>query len=303
MNTRRAPIEWQTMLVVFGVFGGFVALTWNHRSIPTPLLILGLGYVLTWSGSLQHEIVHGHPTRWRAVNDMIGRFTLDIWMPFDHYRASHLVHHRDAQLTDPLTDPESYYVTPQAWTRAGVLGRALLRVNRTLIGRLTVGPLIGFAAYLISQTREVATGRGRPDEGCPRRRWLMHIPFVALTVAWLSHVGFPPAIYACCVFISMAGIRLRSFAEHRWLPEGQNRTATTHTIWPFALLFLNNNLHVAHHQRMSVAWYRLPAFSREIDADRISQAGGGLYRGYFDVARRYGVRPFCVPVFPGAPES
>jgi fatty acid desaturase len=288
------------MLVALGVFGGFGVLTWNHRSVPLPLLIIALGLVLTWAGSLQHEIVHGHPTRWRSVNHAIGRFTLDLWIPFDHYRATHLIHHRDAELTDPLTDPESYYVTPEAWSRAGAAGRAVLRINRTLVGRLTVGPVIGATTYGVAQLREVITGHGRPDEGCPRRRWLTHLPFVAVTVCWLGFVNFPPTVYACGVFLSMTGVRLRSFAEHRWLPDAHNRTATTHTIWPMALLFLNNNLHVAHHHRMSVPWYRLPAFSKEIDADLISQSGGGLYRGYSEIARRYALRPFCVPVFPGA---
>jgi fatty acid desaturase len=255
--------------------------------------------VLTWSGSLQHEIVHGHPTRWRRVNHFVGRLTLDLWIPFDHYRHSHLVHHRDDQLTDPLTDPESYYVTPAMWQRSGPFGRAVFSMNRTLLGRLTIGPVVGFITYVGIQITEVVTGRGRADEGNPRMRWLTHLPFVAATLGWLMMVDFPPAAYVIAVYLSMAGIRLRSFAEHVWADDPSKRTATTHTMWPMALLFLNNNLHVAHHQRMSVAWYRLPAFAREIGADQRSAAGGGLYRGYVDIARRYGVRSFCVPVFPG----
>ena len=39
---------------------------------------------------------------------------LALWIPYESYRISHLMHHRDDRLTDPLDDPESYYWMPDA---------------------------------------------------------------------------------------------------------------------------------------------------------------------------------------------
>jgi fatty acid desaturase len=78
-------------------------------------------------------------------------------------------------------------------------------------------------------------------------------------------------------------------------------SAVVHTSPPIALLFLNNNLHHTHHTRPDAAWYRLPELNHELGSDAIAAAGAGLYRGgYAEQWRRFGVRPFCRPVFPGS---
>jgi fatty acid desaturase len=296
---RPAVVEWQTILVALSIFSAYGLLTWFHRSVPTWILIPALGYVLTWSGSLQHEIIHGHPTKWPRFNRFIGRFTLDLWSPFEHYRQSHLQHHRDELLTDPRTDAESFYVTPEQWAQKGRATRAVFWFYRTLLGRLLLAPIFTLTGYLREQAAQAIKGVGVEGEGCPRKRWLGHLPFVCITVAWLTYVGFSPYVYMAVIYLSISGIRLRSFVEHRWMPDGKSKTATVHAAAPFALLFLNNNLHTAHHFDMRAAWYRLPKLSTEINADAIAADGAGLYSGYFDVARRYGVKPFDQPVFPG----
>jgi fatty acid desaturase len=292
-------VEWPTVFIILSIFSAYGLLTWFHRSIPTWLLVPTLGYVVTWSGSLQHEVIHGHPTKWQRVNRLIGRFTLDLWSPFEHYRRSHLSHHGDESLTDPRTDPESFYVSPEKWAKKGRAAQALLWAYRTLLGRLLLGPIFTLTGYLSEQAVQAFRGVGVDGEGCPRRRWIGHAPFVAITVAWLSYVGFSPYVYVAVVYLSISGIRLRSFVEHRWMPDGKSKTATVHAAAPFALLFLNNNLHTAHHLDMRAAWYRLPQLSTEFGADSIAADGAGLYSGYFDVARRYGVKPFDQPLFPG----
>jgi fatty acid desaturase len=292
-------VELPTLAVMVGVFGGFGLLTWFHRSVPVWILIPVLGYVLTWSGSLQHEIIHGHPTRWPRLNRLIGRFTLDLWSPFEHYRRAHLLHHRDDFLTDPRTDAESFYLTPEKWEGMGPLGRTAQWAYRTLLGRFLLAPIFTLSGYLSEQAVQVIKGEGVEGEGCPRKRWIGHAPFVAITVAWLSFVSFSPYVYLAAIFLSISGVRLRSFVEHKWMPDGKSKTATVHTVFPLGLLFLNNNLHTAHHAAMRAPWYRLPQISADMNADQIALDGAGLYHGYLDVARRYGVKPFDQPKFPG----
>ena len=72
--------------------------------------------------SLQHEIIHNHPTRWRRLNRALGTWPLVLWLPFEIYRRTHLQHHNDNRLTDPLEDPESYYHTSEQWRAWGRWG-------------------------------------------------------------------------------------------------------------------------------------------------------------------------------------
>jgi fatty acid desaturase len=294
-------VEWPTMAVVGGVFGSFAFLTWFHRSIPLWALIPGLSYALTWHTSLQHEIIHGHPTKWAWLNRLIGMTSLNLFLPFEHYRRVHLLHHRDQFLTDPTIDGESFYVTAEQWAETGPVMRRLLRFHQTFVGRMLLSPLLTLSGYVGDQLLQLATGNHPEGEGCPRRRWLGHLPFMTITVVWLWLVEFSPVVYFLCILVSISLMRIRSFAEHRWTPDGRPRTAMVHASAPMALLFLNNNLHVAHHARMTVPWYELPRLSESIDADELARQGAGLYSGYRQVIRQYGLRQIDTPVYPGVP--
>ncbi len=84
-------------------------LTLFWAAIPIWLLVPLAAWLIAWQGSLQHEVMHGHPTRNRRINDAIGWPPLSLWLPYPIYRVSHLRHHRDEYLTDPIEDPESTY--------------------------------------------------------------------------------------------------------------------------------------------------------------------------------------------------
>jgi fatty acid desaturase len=297
-STVLGNVEWPTVTVGLGVFGGWFGVTSFHRSLPSVVVIVALGTLLAWSSSFQHELLHGHPTPWRRLNDALGHFTFELWLPYGQYKRSHLRHHRDEFLTDPLEDPESYYTSIAKWRGLARPMRTLLWMNRTLLGRLVIGPLLAVPAYLAGQARQVATGNNAPGEGNARRTWLIHSVFVALTLAWLVQVEMVWWHYGLAIWIAQSYIKLRSFAEHRWMPDGTLRTSTVASRGPLALIFLNNNLHTAHHSNMTVAWYRLPRYSDEIGAVVAANQGSGSFRNYFTIARLYLVRPFDQPVYP-----
>ena len=94
---------------------------------------------VAWHASLQHEVIHGHPTSSPLLNRLIAGPPLLLWLPFASYRASHLAHHRDEVLTDPIEDPESFYVTDAVWHAIGPIGRGVLMTMNTLPGRLVLG--------------------------------------------------------------------------------------------------------------------------------------------------------------------
>lgn len=249
--------------------------------------------LIAWHGSLQHETIHGHPSRWRWLNTALGWPPLGLWLPYAIYRQTHLLHHNNRQLTEPDADPESFYLTAESWARMGPVRRALHMANRTLLGRLAIGPALVIGGFLGGEFRRFRQGDFRhagiwARHGIGVGAVLFWVVVVCDIPAWLYAVGF------CYPGLSLT--LLRSFAEHRAAPDPSARTAVVHTVPLFGLLFLNNNLHVAHHARPALPWYRLPAFNQRIGGDRQAERGAGLYAGYGALARRYMLRPIDHPV-------
>src|SRR5262249_38381909 len=151
-------IEWPTMAVVFGVYVGFALITWFHAALPWWLIGALGGYLVCLHGSLQHEAVHGHPTRWRWLNQALVFPSLWLWLPFGVYRETHLIHHEDQQLTCPVNDPESYYLLPAAWARLGPIARALRYAYNTVMGRLVLGPPFAVAQLALAERRRITEG-------------------------------------------------------------------------------------------------------------------------------------------------
>ena len=122
-----------------------------------------------------------------------------------------------------------------------------------------------------------------------RRILVRHLVLCAPVLIWLVVIcRMPLWIYvACFVYPGASLAMVRSFAEHRAMPEAERRTAIVERAWILGPLFLFNNLHAAHHLRHRPPWYRLPEFYRLNRTTLIERNGGLVYRGYFDVARRY----------------
>lgn len=285
---RKAALELPTLLLAAAIYGGWLAATFYHASIPTPVLLLIGGWLIAWHGSLQHETIHGHPTRWRWLNDAIGFPPLALWLPYPLYRRSHVAHHRSPSITDPLRDPESRYVADDRGFAA--IGA---RMQATLLGRLLLGPPLAIASLLGDEAR-----RARRSPAAVLRDWLPHLVGVAAIVAWLAWTQFPLVQYLLLfVYPGLALTLLRSFAEHRAESGVPGRAASVERGGLLGLLYLNNNLHAAHHDRPELAWYRLPAHHREHHA-RLTAAGAPIYPGYGAILRRFALRRHDVLVHP-----
>ena len=151
-------VEAPTWALAVAVYAGWGLTTWYYHALPW-WLVLPLGaWFVCWQGSLQHEALHGHPTRRAWLNMLVAFPPLWLWLPYPLYRESHLAHHADARLTSPLDDPESYYVTVEAWARFGALRRALLRARNTLLGRLVLGPAFAYAELAAGEVRRLGAG-------------------------------------------------------------------------------------------------------------------------------------------------
>ena len=287
--------EVPTWALIVTIYAGWFAVTWNYDALPGWLVFILGGWLCAWHGSLQHEAVHGHPTRNDLVNELIVFPPLSLWYPYRVYRESHLIHHRDQQLTCPIKDPESCYATPDAWESMGALGRGLRWVLSTLAGRLSVGPFV--TTFWLYRSAIVSFRQGDREQMVA---WLLHFVGAAFVLTWVIAVcGIP--VWAYLLFFAYPGMALtllRSYAEHRPAEQVGHRTVINEAEWPLAVLFLNNNLHAVHHREPGRPWYELPARFREQRDEVLAENGGFVQNGYRELARRFFVKPKDAPVHP-----
>jgi fatty acid desaturase len=288
-------VEWPTVLLAVGIYGGWLLLTsaWGHWPMGVVLPLLAVW--VTWHGSLQHEVLHGHPTRWRRLNDFLGSVPLSIWIPYARYKRLHLKHHHNERLTDPVDDPESYYLTAARWASMSAPMKLLWRIDQTLLGRVTIGAPMHIIMYWAGEWRAVVH-----DEPGARVAWCKHLIGCVLVAYWVTSVcQMPFWIYLVAVVVPSKGLgSVRSFAEHRAHNTVHERIAIVEGSWFFGPLFLFNNLHVLHHDEPLMPWYAYNRRYRQRRSELLQLNNGLLYRTYFDVARRYLFKPHDVAVHP-----
>ena len=276
------------MLLILATYCGWLAITWAYSRWPLAIVAPIGALLVTLHGSLQHEIVHGHPTRWPAVNRLLAIIPLSLWLPYMRYRQTHLQHHRDERLTDPVEDPESYYWTPEHLARLHPATRLLLHIQRTLAGRIVLGSVWVMGRFVHLEWRAL-----RQSQAGLWALWLEHLVWSVPVILWVKLVcGMPLWLYLVAIVIPANGIVLiRSFAEHRARPGVRERIAIVERSWLLGPLFLFNNLHSLHHEAPTIPWYRYNERYRLIRERLVAENGGLLYVTYFEVARRYLFRP------------
>jgi fatty acid desaturase len=289
--------QWPTWLLIIFIYGGWFGVALHARVIGLPLTVLLLAILSTWYMSLQHELLHGHPTRSPAINALLGFAPLAVWFPYGIYRDSHLQHHDDPHLTQPGQDPESYFVSERVWQCAGWAIRALLIVRNTFIGRLLVGP-----AFAIAATGGEALGRIRRGDRRDVRSWLAHFVALGMLTVWLQQVCAIPA-WVFVIGVGYGALSLgsvRSFQEHRVARDSAHRSVINEAAWYWRLLFLNNNFHLLHHDLPHVPWFAIRKVYETSRQQYVERSGGFLVKGYSEWFTRYGLTAVAYPVAGGS---
>ena len=70
--------ELPTWLLIGVIYGGWFAVMLNAQMLgwlPATLLLI---VFTTWYMSMQHELIHGHPTRWPRMNQLFGTLPLAV---------------------------------------------------------------------------------------------------------------------------------------------------------------------------------------------------------------------------------
>lgn len=290
-----ARTEWPTWLLLICVYTGWFSVILYADCLglwlSTGVLIL---IVALWQ-SLQHELLHGHPTRLNALNKVLGYAPFAVWYPYTLYRDRHLLHHNDEDLTVPGVDPESRYLNQQQWADSSLFWRSIHWLNKTLLGRFLLGPPLFLWRTGRNEFRRLIQGQ--------KQAWLMWLTHGAVLVLMLTFIAYYSAIpvwhYLALVSVpSIAVTSIRSFYEHRPHPQPEQRTVLNEASWGWGLLFLNNNLHLVHHDLPKLPWYVLPMVYRTRREQWIARSGGFLVQGYGQLISRHGLKTIDNPRHP-----
>ena len=294
-GSARARYDYPTILLALAIYGSWLMLLFLHERLPWWILAPVAGYVVQWHSSLQHEAIHSFQGVPRWLRTAIVWPPIGLCLPFELFRRSHILHHRNSHLTFPGEDTETYYHDAEVWEDFGRPWRVLLVINQTFFGRVLIGPLLWTANLYRNEAMAIASG-----DRANVRIWLRHVAGVT-TVLAIVVVGFGLPVSRYLVAFVYPGLMLgmmRSFIEHRWDERPSERTAVVESNWMVGLLYLFNNLHAVHHLAPSLPWYRLRRVWREHGAHIRSQNGDFVFRGYGEIALRWLVRPNFIPVHP-----
>ncbi|NWB87598.1 MULTISPECIES: fatty acid desaturase [Pseudomonas] len=289
--------EWPTWLLLIGVYSSWFAVLLASPWLglwPSTLLLIPI--VTLWM-SVQHELLHGHPTRFVWLNKLMGYAPFAVWYPYTLYRDSHLLHHRDEDLTLPGVDPESRYFRQQDWQRRSALQRSVHYLNKTVPGRLLLGAPLALFGLVKEEGQRLRRGE--------RQAWLMwltHGTLTLLMLAFIAHYSLIP-VWHYLLLISVPALSvgaLRSFYEHRPSTLPEQRTVLNEAGWPWRWLFLNLNLHLVHHDLPKLPWYFLPRVYYARRDAWLARSGGYLVKGYGELARRHALQVVDSPRHPFA---
>jgi fatty acid desaturase len=283
-----AHVEWQTLWLAAAAWIAFGTLTWFWQALGWWIVAPLGAYLVALHGSLQHEALHGHPTRSALMNEALVFPPVTLWFPYRRYKALHLKHHDNDHLTEPGIDPESFYLDPQAFDDTPGWLKHIYSINNSMLGRFILGPAVSTARLVKSEAGLIATGDRRVTKG-----WLLHGFGVAVVWLWVSAIcGMP--FWQYVLFIAYWGNSLsmmRSYAEHRAHEEVGCRTIVVETNPIVSLLFLNNNLHMAHHEQPTLPWYEIPAYYQRHRDRLLKENCAYLVKGYGEIARHWLLRP------------
>lgn len=296
-RTFMARTEWPTWLLIIGFYLAWAIVVFEELvtgKLASILILIPL--VVLWM-SLQHESIHGHPTRWPVFNGLLFYLPFAIWYPYFLYRDTHLAHHNDQVLTVPDIDPESRYVTRDRWLRSSRTKRIALWANKTILGRLLIGAPLALGS-LIQDEVLTAFKRG----GRQKYLWLSHVACVTLILTLVDRYSALSAFeYVFYVSVPALTIGLiRSFYEHKPAPEAAHRTVINESTGPLSWLYLNLNLHLVHHDLPGLPWYHIPRVYKARREAWIERSNGFVVQGYRAIIRKHFLSPVDCPQHPGA---
>jgi fatty acid desaturase len=178
-------------------YAAWLGATWSYSLIGPWVLVVLIAPLVTLHSSLQHEALHGHPTRSARLNEALVFLPVGLLFPYRRFKTLHLRHHNDETLTDPYDDPESFYLAAADWRKLPGGIQKVLDFNNTFAGRFTIGPLVMLVGFMASEVRLIRRG-DRQVLGA----WACHAAGVAAVLVWTAFCGIPLWLYAAAAYLA-----------------------------------------------------------------------------------------------------
>ncbi len=284
-SKRRASYkdELPSAVLLIGGYGAYLVITAFAGQMGSGYALALLVPVLVLHSSLQHEFIHGHPTRYQWLNDLLVSPAIGLLVPYLRFKDMHLAHHHDPNLTDPYDDPESNFLDPVVWSRLPKWRQMLCNFNNTLFGRMLIGPALGLLCFYSKDMSDLVRGNRRIAFSYGH-----HLLGLLPICAWhLSVSTLPLWAYGIAAYVAISVLKIRTFLEHKAHERASARTVLIEDRGILSLLFLNNNYHAIHHSHPGLVWHKLPEKFHSQSEYYLRRNGGYWYKSYGQVLRLY----------------
>tara|TARA_Y100000768_G_C23988833_1_gene690710 strand:+ start:5449 stop:6222 length:774 start_codon:yes stop_codon:yes gene_type:complete len=243
--------------------------------------------VIAFHGSLQHELIHNHPFKNQKLNDFLGHITPIPWLPYALYKISHMDHHSCPQYSHPEYDPETFLVSKKVYDQFSKPVKKIFDYNQTLLGRLILGPFISMYWIIKKELKFLLKGDFQN-----LKLFIPHYIVWFFFAILFQILGISLIEYI--IFMAIPGysvILIRSFLEHRPETIRTHQTCIVEAGPFFSFLFLNNNLHLVHHNDMNLPWYEIPRAYQKQKEHWLNLNGHYFFKGYREVFRQHLLSP------------
>ena len=276
-------VEPITLSMMAICYGGLLVSTTLLAEVSLSIAFIITTIFIALHSSLQHEALHGHPTRIALFNELLVFPAVGVLVPYRRFRDLHLAHHNDEILTDPYDDPESNFMDPEVWARLPVWLKLVRKANNTLFGRILLGPGLSMIALVKADAHAI----GRSEPGV-LAGWILHILGLVPVIWWLSTYGAMPFwLYFLAAYLGFGLLKIRTYLEHQAAENPGGRTVIITDRGPLSLLFLNNNYHVVHHGHPGAPWYRMRQIYEADPQEYLNRNDGYFYKNYWQIFRQY----------------
>jgi len=255
-------------------FSLFIAGTYFHQLWIRLLLGLAFGIIMIPVYSLMHEAAHSTLHQSAKLNSFLGRWLCNMFMiSFTFYRHCHLKHHKKNRTDDEMWD--MYYEHQNKLLRYGnlylmMIGFGYLAIWLSII-LFAISPRLVISAVFKKHTEINGFLNGFTAMNKLRLAQLESIMVIIfqLLLLWLINWDWPLWI----IFYLLHGFvwSSQNYVNHAFSPRSIINGAHNLKIpvW-LNFVYLNFNIHLAHHQNPNIPWLHLPSFIMKSSKERIS---------------------------------
>jgi fatty acid desaturase len=286
-NAFRIPVLTNS-LVIAGTTGLYAFLLWQASHMPLSLwiapiaLLFGLNMIPVYS--LIHEAEHGLLYQNKTVNYVFGIHLCNLFIaPFTFFKHCHLNHHKHNRTDVEMWD--LYYEGQNRYLRHGNLYLMMVGIGYLMLPLSVVLSAI-HPSLLYYRLFTIHTEMKGFLEGIKKPGKLSRIQWES----WLA-IAFQVGVFFALDLKLLPTLALflvhgfvwssQNYVNHAFAPRDILNGAHNHTmsVW-FKYLYLNFNVHLAHHQNPKIPWVHLPRFIR-VGPNRISflRAYWNLWKG------------------------